>query len=232
MARLEVGRNPVRNIADPQRPVVHLTVLGAALFRGEDLERLLLRRERRIELVRRLHRHDAVVLPVRDEHGAGDSLGYAGERKFVRALERGVRVVQTEDPLELEVRLRALLRIGLQLLLDPRLPGVQVPVQRTQAHAGGVATLEGGDARGVIAPEAVAHDDYLPRIDIRPVRYELVRRCSRHFVIVARVDLAKAQRLALPRPDRKSTRLNSSHGYISYAVFCLKKKKRYLCHAW
>src|SRR2546429_7135815 len=26
-------------------------------------------------------------------------------------------------------------------------------------------------------------------------------------------------------PDRKSTRLNSSHGYISYAVFCLKKKK-------
>src|SRR5687768_17748851 len=26
--------------------------------------------------------------------------------------------------------------------------------------------------------------------------------------------------------DRKSTRLNSSHGYISYAVFCLKKKNR------
>src|SRR5687768_18303765 len=30
---------------------------------------------------------------------------------------------------------------------------------------------------------------------------------------------------AWPR-DRKSTRLNSSHGYISYAVFCLKKKKK------
>src|SRR2546429_7112767 len=30
--------------------------------------------------------------------------------------------------------------------------------------------------------------------------------------------------------DRKSTRLNSSHGYISYAVFCLKKKKNPL--AW
>src|SRR5256884_4915990 len=27
--------------------------------------------------------------------------------------------------------------------------------------------------------------------------------------------------------DRKSTRLNSSHGYISYAVFCLKKKKTF-----
>src|SRR2546422_7809060 len=29
-----------------------------------------------------------------------------------------------------------------------------------------------------------------------------------------------------PEKDRKSTRLNSSHGYISYAVFCLKKKKQ------
>src|SRR2546429_6766700 len=28
--------------------------------------------------------------------------------------------------------------------------------------------------------------------------------------------------------DRKSTRLNSSHGYISYAVFCLKKKKKHI----
>src|SRR2546430_13427278 len=28
-----------------------------------------------------------------------------------------------------------------------------------------------------------------------------------------------------PAPDRKSTRLNSSHSQISYAVFCLKKKK-------
>src|SRR2546422_5949230 len=31
--------------------------------------------------------------------------------------------------------------------------------------------------------------------------------------------------LAVDTVDRKSTRLNSSHGYISYAVFCLKKKK-------
>src|SRR5205809_4203680 len=34
-----------------------------------------------------------------------------------------------------------------------------------------------------------------------------------------------ARRHAATRTDRKSTRLNSSHGYISYAVFCLKKKK-------
>src|SRR2546422_2420149 len=34
------------------------------------------------------------------------------------------------------------------------------------------------------------------------------------------------QQLGAAPEDRKSTRLNSSHGYISYAVFCLKKKKK------
>src|SRR3712207_7600125 len=33
----------------------------------------------------------------------------------------------------------------------------------------------------------------------------------------------------LDREDRKSTRLNSSHANISYAVFCLKKKKHFHC---
>src|SRR2546422_6414676 len=36
---------------------------------------------------------------------------------------------------------------------------------------------------------------------------------------------AEAEKLHMLGRDRKSTRLNSSHGYISYAVFCLKKKK-------
>src|SRR2546430_11056581 len=35
---------------------------------------------------------------------------------------------------------------------------------------------------------------------------------------------------AAPRRDRKSTRLNSSHSQISYAVFCLKKKKKHTQH--
>src|SRR2546429_4363270 len=37
--------------------------------------------------------------------------------------------------------------------------------------------------------------------------------------------IPKLASLQLAGADRKSTRLNSSHGYISYAVFCLKKKK-------
>src|SRR5690554_7517715 len=38
-------------------------------------------------------------------------------------------------------------------------------------------------------------------------------------------DRPRGQRLAVDPQDRKSTRLNSSHVRISYAVFCLKKKK-------
>src|SRR2546422_7350182 len=42
-----------------------------------------------------------------------------------------------------------------------------------------------------------------------------------------KLDVLRFQHIRKPlRADRKSTRLNSSHGYISYAVFCLKKKKK------
>src|SRR2546422_5215741 len=44
------------------------------------------------------------------------------------------------------------------------------------------------------------------------------------FAAVVEIHAAQAKGQARFQ-DRKSTRLNSSHGYISYAVFCLKKKK-------
>src|SRR2546427_8188190 len=43
---------------------------------------------------------------------------------------------------------------------------------------------------------------------------------------VARLDGQQPFDLGKPARDRKSTRLNSSHSQISYAVFCLKKKKK------
>src|SRR5687768_17744872 len=46
------------------------------------------------------------------------------------------------------------------------------------------------------------------------------REAAQRVVEDARRDRGRIER------DRKSTRLNSSHGYISYAVFCLKKKKK------
>src|SRR2546422_4992471 len=52
----------------------------------------------------------------------------------------------------------------------------------------------------------------------------------RHFPgLIDRADIAddfRHREHADHDRDRKSTRLNSSHGYISYAVFCLKKKKK------
>src|SRR5205809_2966528 len=65
----------------------------------------------------------------------------------------------------------------------------------------GAAAARGGDAG---APRSRGGRGRAPRIDQPPQRVH-----------------SSVARLL----DRKSTRLNSSHGYISYAVFCLKKKK-------
>src|SRR2546429_5147675 len=58
-----------------------------------------------------------------------------------------------------------------------------------------------------------------PPGDRRPLRALHVR--TRHPGLGA-----ECEREAHAKVDRKSTRLNSSHGYISYAVFCLKKKNK------
>src|SRR2546429_4755422 len=42
--------------------------------------------------------------------------------------------------------------------------------------------------------------------------------------VLASLNMVAESLKLLPTLDRKSTRLNSSHGYISYAVFCLNKK--------
>src|SRR2546422_9140732 len=68
--------------------------------------------------------------------------------------------------------------------------------------------------------------DALPicAIHFRPNRFELA-----HILlatIIGEVPGFQTRELDERSADRKSTRLNSSHGYISYAVFCLKKKKK------
>src|ERR1041385_3850207 len=60
--------------------------------------------------------------------------------------------------------------------------------------------------------------------------HERLRRAAFHFEhhrFFERAEpLVNEKKRNEDRRDRKSTRLNSSHGYISYAVFCLKKKKK------
>src|SRR2546422_2454548 len=65
-----------------------------------------------------------------------------------------------------------------------------------------------------------------------PRRREVEKALVRHRTDDGEVPDILAQPVATGRrehkeQDRKSTRLNSSHGYISYAVFCLKKKKEH-----
>src|SRR5205809_4780073 len=64
-----------------------------------------------------------------------------------------------------------------------------------------------------------------PRSTLFP--YTTLFRSRRHRIRLHRSGGSPRPEDASPgaRRDRKSTRLNSSHGYISYAVFCLKKKK-------
>src|SRR3712207_8824888 len=59
-------------------------------------------------------------------------------------------------------------------------------------------------------------------------RVTVLQEKARKADIVARTAVADADELKDPaqQEDRKSTRLNSSHANISYAVFCLKKKNR------
>src|SRR2546429_1599358 len=54
----------------------------------------------------------------------------------------------------------------------------------------------------------------------------LGKACAKDFAEKHRSSSFDAFTAKAKHPDRKSTRLNSSHGYISYAVFCLKKKNR------
>src|SRR5436189_2744316 len=89
-----------------------------------------------------------------------------------------------------------------------------------------------GDALGALKRVSLRNDP--PALALRgiamaqlgehPRARELLRRAARGFG--AHEELARARCVvAEAAGDRKSTRLNSSHRCISYAVFCLKKKK-------
>src|SRR5687768_17924680 len=68
------------------------------------------------------------------------------------------------------------------------------------------------------------------RISQRAARVGFRARKEGAGAATAATDRSKRQGEGARRQDRKSTRLNSSHGYISYAVFCLKKKNNTQSH--
>src|SRR2546422_1763778 len=69
-----------------------------------------------------------------------------------------------------------------------------------------------------VVPDVLHYADHFPQRRPRQARaHSLAQRGGRRSPQLTSKIFGK---------DRKSTRLNSSHGYISYAVFCLKKKKK------
>src|SRR5687768_7017856 len=118
-----------------------------------------------------------------------------------------VRVVLYEplDPVNIAATVRAMKNMGVSRLRLVR------PVAYDPYRVIGVAH----DTQDII--DAIEHFDDLE---------SAIGDCVRIAGFTARRRAAKRTVVDPPSADRKSTRLNSSHGYISYAVFCLKKKKK------
>src|SRR2546430_8754234 len=71
---------------------------------------------------------------------------------------------------------------------------------------------------------SLVHDDIMDEADLRRSRRTAAREYGPTPAVLLG-DALFAHEHGRSRTDRKSTRLNSSHSQISYAVFCLKKKK-------
>src|SRR2546422_1888882 len=99
--------------------------------------------------------------------------------------------------------------------------------ERTVMHAGRPAGIGGCEAllAALALPVVAHHEVALHDIDLFPVVVH-ERLGGKSVGLDLQQPGAAAELVDLVEiRDRKSTRLNSSHGYISYAVFCLKKKK-------
>src|SRR5216684_7567162 len=97
------------------------------------------------------------------------------------------------------------------------------PIRRPSCSGGSTASM--ARPAGPTRTPAITATTASFSIDrTRPGERSHVPALGRHAQPARRGDIA-FRRGARAR-DRKSTRLNSSHGYISYAVFCLKKKKQ------
>src|SRR5205085_7502143 len=104
-------------------------------------------------------------------------------------------------------------------LTDPATPGIStlslhdaLPISQDDARDDRERSLGAHEQVGQVVADDVLHDLPAGPDDVAVRKYRL----QPEHVLLGRP--------VLERTDRKSTRLNSSHSQISYAVFCLKKK--------
>src|SRR5687768_17930337 len=102
---------------------------------------------------------------------------------------------------------------------DTKQPGSEEPMRPDGSPA---------DSSGTPSPSAIPPAGELAGADAE--KAAMVEQAKSRVAAVKESLAAQPAEPGAPKPpvkkkeDRKSTRLNSSHGYISYAVFCLKKK--------
>src|SRR5207245_11741908 len=88
-------------------------------------------------------------------------------------------------------------------------------------------TLSLHDALPISATPSLGEHTILLNLAAETLECDFKRITGVHFDLAHSVYQRVRRPLLRPELDRKSTRLNSSHGSISYAVFCLKKKKNH-----
>src|SRR3989449_8617599 len=76
--------------------------------------------------------------------------------------------------------------------------------------------------RSTLFPYTTLFRSQRPDVEVETVRF----RAQLERALAGDAEPPRLELRGADGEDRKSTRLNSSHGYISYAVFCLKKKKK------
>src|SRR5207244_9619075 len=111
-------------------------------------------------------------------------------------------------------------------------------IRVSEVHSGLPHTVQGrsreiseGGMGGILAGELSAGQTVLVEFPLPTSRQELTLRAlvHRHSMSHYGFEFLQTSSVVLQdirRADRKSTRLNSSHQIISYAVFCLKKKRK------
>src|SRR2546429_5028565 len=109
-----------------------------------------------------------------------------------------------------------------------RIPGVRPGTRRVNSWQSGRRPV----VRPALAPNAItrpskAGDEGVAGALVSTRTARITRVSSDSAQMLREFSAAPAD-AGMRLEDRKSTRLNSSHGYISYAVFCLKKKKKYI----
>src|SRR5215204_1448567 len=90
----------------------------------------------------------------------------------------------------------------------------------------GAMRLHRDDGRSVLAVDDVGLESYLQGVVAAEMPSSWATEALKAQAVVARSYALRSRRADSVFEDRKSTRLNSSHTVISYAVFCLKKKKK------